>query len=85
MVIYRQVMAQRQHGSSPSVILRALAVSLTCLRDLESEEKWIWPKGKVELFHWQEDEDDKDDDNDDDDDELMGRKVKEGLCVLAAL
>lgn len=45
-------MAQRRDGSSPSGILAALAVSLTCLRDLDSEEKWIWPKGKVELFHW---------------------------------
>lgn len=52
MVMYGQVVAQRQDGSSSSVISRALAAPLTCLRDLDGAEKWIWPKGKVELWHW---------------------------------
>lgn len=26
-------------------------ISLTWQRDLDSEEQWIWPQGRVELWH----------------------------------
>lgn len=46
-------MGQRDiRGSSSRFIFRAFAVSLTYLRDLDSKEKWIWPKGKVEIWQW---------------------------------
>lgn len=46
------VVEVEQEGQCQHYFQGLAALSLTWQRDLDSEEKWIWPQGRVELWHW---------------------------------
>lgn len=50
---YRQMMETERGGWCLQCYFQGLVViSLTWRWDLDGEEKWIWPQGRVELWHW---------------------------------